>query len=311
MLLDLPTELRSMIYRCLYQSPADEHSLTPDVYGTRHGLDNPLGRAKKPTPMMTIRRSGLGLILTCKQIREEATDILYGTNTFLFTETMHPVRANSALEFPENKQLLDRLLWYGGMNDMLQMQDFFHHIGPLNLAKIRHIKFEIDIQSVFLGYVRFPINYRGYSGYSAINSSGMLSHGGRAICDAINMIAAAGGLTSFEICRSRNLLQHSHHFEFKFLDPKRLDSDDHSIQYPSYGMFEMNGLHGIDTPLGRSIRSLKGVELICRDIGLWDHGKCGKSAGCRVCMQIEGFKTMQKEMLKDSVSFSLALQMLD
>ena len=74
---------------------------------------------------MIVRRSGIGLRLTCKQIKEEATAILYGANTFLFTKTMHPVRANSALEFPENKRLLDRLLWYGGMNDMLQMRDFF------------------------------------------------------------------------------------------------------------------------------------------------------------------------------------------
>ena len=124
--------------------------------------------------MMIVRRSGIGLRLTCKQIKEEATAILYGANTFLFTETMHPVRANSALEFPENKRLLDRLLWYGGMNDMLQMRDFFQQIGPSNLAKIRHLKLEIDTHAVFLGYVRFPINYRGYSGYSAINLSGML-----------------------------------------------------------------------------------------------------------------------------------------
>ena len=300
-----------MIYRFLYQSPGDEHSLTPDVHGTRYGLDNPLGRTKQPTPMSIVRRSGIGLLLTCKHINEEATNVLYGANNFTFTETMHPIRANSALELPENKRLLRRLISYGGMNDMLQMGDFFQQIGPSNLAKIRHLKIEIDTQSVFLGYVPVPSNYRGYSGYSAINTSGMLAPGGRAICDAINMMAEAGGLTSFEICRSRNLLQHSHHFEFKFIDPKRLDSADHSVQYPSYSMFEANGLHGIDAPLGRSIRSLKGVELICRDISFWDHGKCRKSAGCRVCMQIEGFKIMQKEMLKDSVSCSLTLQMLD
>ena len=43
-----------MIYRFLYQSPEDEHCITPDLYGTRYYLDNPLGRIKQPTPINLI-----------------------------------------------------------------------------------------------------------------------------------------------------------------------------------------------------------------------------------------------------------------
>ena len=88
--------------------------------------------------MMIVRRSGIGLLLTYKHVNVEATNVLYRANTFTFAETMHPVRAISSLELPENRQLVRRLLSYGGMNDMLQMKDFFTQIGPSNRAKIRH-----------------------------------------------------------------------------------------------------------------------------------------------------------------------------
>ena len=298
-----------MIYHILYQSPQEEHCLTPDIYGTRYCLDNPLGQMKQPTPIMIIRRSGTGLLRTCKQVSVEATDILYRANTFAFGETMHPVRANSSLELPEHNKLLRRLIIHGGMNDILQLKDFFVLIGASNLAKIKHIKIEIDVHSVFLGHVPFPTFY---TGYSAIGPGGILSPGGNAIIAAINMLAGArGSLASFEVSRSCNLLQHSHRFEFQFIKPERLNSDDHAEQYPSYRMFEASGNHGIDAPLGRSIRSLKGVKLICKDMDRLDHGKCDTTARCRLCMQIKGFKIMRKEMLKDSVSRSLTLEMLD
>ena len=293
-----------MVYRFLYYSPEEGHHLTPDIYGTRYYLENPLGRTKQPTPIMTVRRSGTGLLRTCKQVNVEATDILYGVNTFAFAETMHPIRANASLDFLENRKLVRRLAVYGGMSDLLQMKDFFNLIGASNLAKIRHIKIEIDVLSVFLGYVPTPSLFTGYPGISG--------PGRNVICDAINMLAGAGGsLASFEVSRSRNLIQHSHIFEFAFISPRRLNSDDHTEQYPSYRMFEASGSHGIDAPLGRSIRSLKGVKLICKDMDLLDHEKCDKSDQCRICMQIKGFKIMQKEMLKDSVSCSLTLEMLD
>ena len=257
---------------------------------------------------MIIRKSGTGLLRTCKQVNIGATAILYGANTFTFAETMHPVRANANLSLPEERKLVHRLLSYGGMNDILQMKDFFQMIGVANRLKIRHLKIEIDVHSVFLGYVPFPDHY---TGYSAIGPSGILSPGGNVICQAINMIAG-GSLTSFEVTRSRNPLQHSHRFELAFIDLKRLDSDDHTTQYASYRMFEASGSRGIDSPLGRSMRSLKGVELISKDIGLWDHGRGDKSS-CRICIQIKGSKIMQNEMHKDSVTVSsfLTFEVLD
>ena len=297
-----------MIYRSLYQLPETKQCITPDLFTTRCYLDNPRGKTKQPTPIMIIRKSGTGLLRTCKQVNTEATAILYGANTFTFEETMHPVRANSSLSLPEDRKLLSRLLSHGGMNDLLQMKDFFQGIGVANRLKIRHLKIEIDVHSVFLGYVPFP---HLYTGYSAIGPSGNLTSGGNLVCEAINMMAG-GSLTSFEVSRSCNLMQHSLGFEFTFIDPKRMKSDDHTIQYASYRMFEACGSRGIDSPLGRSIRSLKGVELICRDMGLWDHGKCDKSS-CRICMQIKGFKIMQKEMRMGlaTVSCFLPLELLD
>ena len=73
------------------QSSADEHCITPDIYGTRYYLDSPLGKIEHPTPIMIVRKSGTGLLRTCKQVNEEATEILYGANIFTFAETMHPV----------------------------------------------------------------------------------------------------------------------------------------------------------------------------------------------------------------------------
>ena len=49
-------------------------------------------------------------------------------------------------------------------------------------------------------------------------------------------------------------------------------------------LFEADERHGIDAPLGRLIRSLKGVELICKDMDRWDRGKCEETTGCRVQM---------------------------
>ena len=96
-----------------------------------------------------------------------------------------------------------------------------------------------------------------------------LDPGGNIIRDATNMMAGACGLLAlFEVPRSHNLLQYSHRFEFVFIEPQRFDLDDHTEQYPSYRMFESSGRHSIDAPLGRPIRSLKGVKLICKDMGL-------------------------------------------
>lgn len=135
---------------------------------------------------MVVRRNGTGLLGTCKQVNVEAIDILYGVNTFAFTETMHPIRVNASLKLPEHGKLVRRLAVYDGMNDLLQMKDFFNLIGVLNLAKIRHIKIEIDVHSVFLGYVPTPSLY---TGYSALGPGGVLGPGGNVICDAINMLA--------------------------------------------------------------------------------------------------------------------------
>ena len=74
---------------------------------------------------------------------------------------MRPERANAYLESPEERKLLRRLILYGGMNDILQMKDFFQLIGTSNRLKIRHIKIEVDVHLVFLEYVRFPDQYTG------------------------------------------------------------------------------------------------------------------------------------------------------
>ena len=117
---------------------------------TGYGLDNPLGKTKKPTPIMIIRKSGTGLLRTCKQVNEKVTPILYGVNTFTFSERMQPVAAESCLD-----ALLcaSRLRWHlvthNGTNDIVQMEDFFNLIDASNRAKIRHINIEIAVLSLF------------------------------------------------------------------------------------------------------------------------------------------------------------------
>lgn len=71
------------------------------------------------------------------------------------------------------------------------------------------------------------------------------------------VLESGGSLASFEVSRSRNILQHSHRFEFAFIEPKRLKSDDYTTQYPSYRMFKASRSHDVDASLGRSILSLK------------------------------------------------------
>ena len=51
------------------------------------------------------------------------------------------------MRHPQEK-LFRHLILYGGMNDFLQMKDFFKLIGPSNVAKIKQIKVEIDAQLV-------------------------------------------------------------------------------------------------------------------------------------------------------------------
>ena len=202
MLLKLPREMRNMIYHFTYQSPHNEHSSTPDIYGTRYCLDNPLGRTKDPSPIMIIRKSSTSLLRTCKQVNAEAIDVLYGANTFTFAETMHPVAVESDLASPNESRLRRRDLLYDGMNDLIQMADFFDHIGASNRAKIRHIKLEINVHSLFLGYVPFPSHY---TGYFALGTGGILDPGGKSMCDAINMrVGARGSLASFGVSGSRN-----------------------------------------------------------------------------------------------------------
>lgn len=87
-------------------------------------------------------------------VNEEATDISYGVNTFTFGERMHPVAADSCLDSSPYKSILRwRVVQWDVISDILQMTDFFDLTGGSNRVKIRHIKIEIDVHSLFLGYV--------------------------------------------------------------------------------------------------------------------------------------------------------------
>ena len=102
------------------------------------------------------------------------------------------------------------------------------------------------------------------------------------------MSEAGGSLVSLEFSRSRNLLQQSQGIEFTFTSPVRPNSNDDTKQYIGYRKSEAGRVHDIDVPLGRSIRNLKRVKLTCKDMGLWDHGKCDGSTRCRVLHAIQG-----------------------
>ena len=133
---------------------------------------------------MTLRKSGIGLLRTCKQLNIEATNVLYGVNHFAFTETMHPVVANANLVSPDKRELARRLIHFGDTNDILQMKVSLNLIGASNWAKIRHIKIEIDVHSLFLGYCPLAGNNIGYSAQG--RGAGILR-------DAINIVAGVYG----------------------------------------------------------------------------------------------------------------------
>ena len=172
--------------------------------------------------------------MDCKQVHVEATDVLYGANTFTSAETMHPVSAESALASP-NVRLRLRIIRYDGMNDLLQMADFLDLIGASNRAKIRRIKLEINVHSLFLGYISFPTHEISYS------AQALLARGANILSDAINTMAQTSeSLVSFKISRNRCLLQQSHKSRITIISPKRLSSVNHTSnnyieQYPSLG----------------------------------------------------------------------------
>ena len=301
LLLALPLELRNKIYRLLYESIEHERCIVPDIYHTRRRLDFPSGRIKQPTATMVLRSNGTGLLQTCKQIHDEAAIILYGSNIFQFAEMLHPhpteALANVDPKSPRHKLLLERISLFGGMSDMLQMKDFFDMIGASNQAKMKRIRIQINVDSRFIEHSPSSSGYAGYS---------LTGKGANILCDAIDIIAVAGGkLATFEIMRNRSLVEGANSQgkmqvgDFKFLLPTRIRSNDHTKLYASYRMFETGGDHGIDAPLGRSIRALKGTELICKDIDFWRHGRCDKGSGCSACLQIKGFDFMKDEMLKE------------
>ena len=217
---------------------------------------------------MGLRSNGSGLLRTCKQIYDEAAIILYGSNIFQFVETLHPLPTNAFAnvdpESPRHKLLLERISLFGGMSNMLQMKDFFDMIGVSNRAKMKHIRIQINVDSRFIEYAPSSSGYAGFS---------LTGKGANVLCDAIDLIAVAGGkLVTFEIMRSCYMVQSANAQgkmqvgDSKIMSPTRIHSNSHTKLYPNYRRFETGGDHGLDAPLGRSIRGLKETRLICRDI---------------------------------------------
>lgn len=91
-----------------------------------------------------------------------------GANTFTFAEMMHPVSLESDLASPNESRLRRRHMMYNGMNDLIQMADFFDLIGASNRDKIRYIKLEINVYSLFLGHTPFPTHKICYSAQSLL-----------------------------------------------------------------------------------------------------------------------------------------------
>ena len=306
LLLALPLELRNKIYRLLYESIEKERCISPDIYRTRHRLDFPSGQVKKPTATMALRANGSGLLRTCKQVHEEATIVLYGINVFHFTENLHPLPtnafANADMESPRHELLLGRISLFGGMSDLLQMKDFYDMIGASNRAKMRHVRIQLNVDSRFIEHAPSPCAYADFS---------LTGKGANVLCDALDMIAMAGGkLDTLEFTRDRSMVQNANTQgtmrvgDYTIMSPVRLYSNNHTKLYPSYKMFEAGGDHGVDAPLARSIRGLGGTTLICKDIDFWKLGRCDKGGDCSVCIQIKGFELMKEEMHMTSAGTS-------
>lgn len=117
--LDLPSELRLYFYK---------HHLLHHR-GFVRLFDRYCPRLRKPTPA----NLGVNLLLTCRQIHDEAVEILYGHNVFLVLPTSNPKvywQTRECFEMTEPK--------------MAPSDALIHNMGARNLSMIRKVEIQLS-----------------------------------------------------------------------------------------------------------------------------------------------------------------------
>ena len=130
--LQLPPEIRNMIYSIIFTSTATNHLISPDIIRSRkaNNMAQKFGSISQCLP----------LLRTCRQAHEEATAVLYGNNTFYFNDFRHGAGTYTSRHF-RNKPPLP-------MCDFATMGPFLTRIGSEMRAKIRHVRLGFTSQLV-------------------------------------------------------------------------------------------------------------------------------------------------------------------
>jgi hypothetical protein len=161
-LLTLPVELRHQIYTLVLPytttTPASTVRLSPLPSASEHHLtlvrqDNPdaahLLRINSSTGSDIVWHRGCTAILAaCRQIHEEAADLLYGDNTFVIDVTFE------AITFRYRWQTHNGLVPSRGYS-------FLEHFSQRNLLRVR--KYVVGVESVddYTGMIKYNVGGRG------------------------------------------------------------------------------------------------------------------------------------------------------
>ncbi|KAL2039644.1 hypothetical protein N7G274_007503 [Stereocaulon virgatum] len=122
--IDLPPEMRNIVYKLLFVSRHPDNAITPDPVGSRKSNGPFVWRIGAP--------DSLPLLRTCRQIHDEASSILYGKNIFLFSDAPHGQRTFEVPGFGQTLRWCDYVTMYG----------FLSRIGCENRAKILRLRLE-------------------------------------------------------------------------------------------------------------------------------------------------------------------------
>ena len=148
----LPREVRDRIYCELFLTTRGDKTVTPDPTRTRRCYDTQTDDDDRGDrhylTYRTLATTGISFLCTCQQVLDEATDVLYGKHTFLFSDQPH--REQESM-FPGFETLSSTATYEGPLTaprlpvcDYSTMSYFLWRIGKASRKKIRHIKLEFS-----------------------------------------------------------------------------------------------------------------------------------------------------------------------
>lgn len=130
----LPLEIRYMIYQHLF-TPADKDTpVTPDIRRFHCGFEKNQTIILRGRSTIALHCQALSLIRTCQQAHEEGTIVLYGQNTFHFSDT--PYFKDSPY-FDDTSEVPSGVVL--PFCEVTYMYAFLSVIGKANRLRIRHL----------------------------------------------------------------------------------------------------------------------------------------------------------------------------